>query len=159
MALLIGEEVKTQQTEEEYFKSKFLYEVGDAEGYHQPTCRFSIENPYIEKVIDILNKCYELPKRRGFGICISYQEFDCWKNAKYITEDECNFMQRVIYDYDPESINDKYSDEIRNGFKSNLPGNMGRYLMLQKVVMRYFRNGREFLVHNGYNAWETEKNK
>lgn len=139
-----------------YYKLKYEYMIGDANGQTSETVKVSHKNPYVERFVKLLNKLK--PVKGTWGIVFEYNFLDNLLLEKQITQDDYLFLNRMMgidaddadeYDEDEEEKefsettnvfkvekeNEKYANEFREGVTGETEYS---FLVFEGVKLTYY---------------------
>ncbi len=139
MIAIVKEKTQTKK-KTPYYKLKFNYMIGDANGHTSKTVKVSHKNPYLERFVSLLNKLK--PIKGHWGTVFEYNLLDELLKEKQITQDDYHFLDRMMneeYDEDSEFIveeeNEDYADEFYNGVRGETEYS---FLVFQDVELTYY---------------------
>lgn len=120
--------IKPANTEpicEPYYRMVYNYMIGDARGNTTYETIVSIENPYVEKYMSLINSLK--PIKNHWGIVFERNRLRQHFNEGQITEDDYNFLNKMMfdeYDYDndeeaeaAEQEEDEYAWQFAEGVR------------------------------------------
>ena len=85
--------------------------IGDGDGHTNEEVELSVDNPYIERYVTLLNSLKPLKDSWGVGLdrCRLYEQFD----EGQITKDDYSFLNRLMFDGEDEDDEDgEYTFEV-----------------------------------------------
>lgn len=99
-----------------YYMLKYHYMIGDADGYTSKKVHVSLENPFVERYVTLLNSLKPI-------ILEEDRIFDCLKEGQ-ITEDDYNFLLKMMFEesdstFEVSEENGNYADEFFKGVSSD----------------------------------------
>jgi hypothetical protein len=118
--------IKPANTEpicEPYYKLVYNYMIGDANGNTTYDTTVSIENPYVERYISLINSLK--PIRGRWGIVFERQRLRQHFNEGQLSEDDYNFLNKMMfdeYDFDNDgevetTTEDEYTWQFMEGVR------------------------------------------
>jgi hypothetical protein len=118
--------IKEEQTgtagHKPYYKLRYYYMIGDANGDTKEDVRVSVDNPYLERYVKLLNS---LKSTQGYwGIKLEPSRLRKHLRENQITEDDYQFLMRMMFEegtstFEVPKENEKYADEFIEGVRSD----------------------------------------
>ena len=133
----IIKEKKTKKTKKPYYILKYNYMIGDANGSTSEKCKISLDNPYLERYIKLLNSLE--PPKGTWGIVFKEYEFGNFDSQ--LNEDDFIFLSTMMFEeYDGDIFNVpkeniKYSNEFFEGVKGDTEYS---FLVFEGVDLYYY---------------------
>lgn len=138
---------KLKKPKKPYYLLVYNYMIGDANGNTSEEIELSADNPFIERYVSLLNKLQ--PIKGSWGIQLKHKDIFGNFKEKRITEDDFNFLNRImLLSYDEEE-NTYFKTEIENDFAYELSEGIRTeseysFLVFQGVDLYYFdENGKK----------------
>lgn len=103
----IVKENKTNKKREPYYTLTYEYMIGDANGDTSKTVKLSLDNPFIERYVTLLNSL--TPTNGTWGVMLSEEDLTKHFNEGQITEDDYKFLCRTM-------LEEMYGDELEFPF-------------------------------------------
>lgn len=104
---------KSKKAKDPYYIVKHVYMIGDVDGETSEKVEVSIDNPYVERYVKLLNKLE--PTEGTWGLSLDMETmYDCFKEGQ-ITKDEYIFLVSLMFEC---SEYDEFEDEI-NAFRES----------------------------------------
>ena len=107
----ILDEKKPKKASKPYYELVYNYMIGDANGHTNEEVELSVDNPYIERYVTLLNSLKPLKGSWGVGLSRGdlYKHFD----EGQITKDDYSFLNRLMFDGEDEDDEDgEYTFEV-----------------------------------------------
>jgi hypothetical protein len=79
-----------------HYELVLYYMIGDSDGDIEKKVDISIENPYIEKFIKLLDSLHET--KNNWGIILNSEYLNEALEEKQITRDDYNFLNAIMFD-------------------------------------------------------------
>jgi hypothetical protein len=121
-----------------YYLLYFQYMIGDADGDTEGEAYVSLDNPFVERFVTLLNRLKPPKHYWGFGLKQDKIE-EIYKEGQ-MTEDEYKFLTRILFDdredndyFKTEQEND-WADEFNEGVKGEVEYS---FLTFQGVYLIY----------------------
>jgi len=96
---------KTKKNKKPYYLLRYNYMIGDANGSTKEEVKVSVDNPFVERYVKLLNSLK--PVKGTWGIILEgdriYRHFD----EGQITEDDYHFLDRMM--------NEEFSEDLEEG--------------------------------------------
>jgi len=109
MIKIIENKTQTKRIEP-YYRLKFSYMIGDADGDTTEKIDIPLNNPYVERVVDVLNNC-DTPKGH-WGMILDSEHFTKLLNQGKMTQSDYNFCKVVVFGDDiDEHMEEFFSKE------------------------------------------------
>jgi hypothetical protein len=159
--------IKIKKTEQPKTKKKpyyllvFDYMIGDADGDTTEKVKLSVDNPFIERFVTLINKLK--PLKGHWGIVFDEYEFERFHTEKQLSKKDFDFLKTLMFDSDEEDEENensfvvsekelKYTKEFYEGIRGQTEYS---FLAFQGCTLYYYD---EYGVkHNTY--FEKEKKK
>lgn len=106
----IIEKKKKGKTQKPYYILKYHYMIGDADGDTSESCQVSVDNPYLERYVTLLNDMK--PTKGTWGLCLDMETLGKAFGEDQFTEDDYTFLLRTMF---YENLDDEDDDEARAG--------------------------------------------
>ena len=105
----ILDEKKPKKASKPYYVLVYNYMIGDGDGHTNEEVELSVDNPYIERYVTLLNSLKPLKDSWGVGLdrCRLYEQFD----EGQITKDDYSFLNRLMFDGEDEDDDDWDDDD------------------------------------------------
>jgi len=116
---------KTNKVNEPYYLLKYYYMIGDADGNTSEKVEVSLNNPFVERYVTLLNSLK--PTKGHWGVMLEEDRIcDAFKENQ-ITEDDYRFLCRMMFEELYEEIeefevspeNEDYANEFYDGVRSD----------------------------------------
>jgi hypothetical protein len=132
---------------EPHYLLKYNYMIGDADGNTNEKVKVSLNNPYLERYVTLLNSLQ--PCKGTWGLILDTENITKVFKEGQITEDDYRFLTGLMFEYweDEESEpyfkeNDKYSQEFYDGVEGETEYS---FLVFEGVKLYYIdENGDKF---------------
>lgn len=109
----------SKQKVDPYYRLVFNYMIGDANGYTTEEQEVSLNNPYLERFVKLLNKLK--PTKSTWGIVFEEYDFENFYKEKQITKNDYDFLKKIMFygddDDDLEDENYEFIEELRDGVR------------------------------------------
>ncbi len=128
--ITIQKENTTKKVNKPHYLLVYNYMIGDADGETNRKVKVSLDNPFLERYVTLLNSLR--PTKGTWGVTLTFERLKKHYKEKQITKDNLNFLNRMMfeeYDYFIEcedcedfqvSIEDeKYANEFYDGVTSD----------------------------------------
>jgi hypothetical protein len=125
-----------------YYKLVYNYMIGDANGNTSEEIKVSVENPFIERYVTLLNKLKPLKGHWG----VVFRENDLYKymEEKQITKEDYDFLNRLMFEeYELEEDNtfivEKKDEKFSDGFFYGVRGETEwSFLVFEGIDLFYY---------------------
>ena len=107
----ILDEKKPKKASKPYYVLVYNYMIGDGDGHTNEEVELSVDNPYIERYVTLLNSLKPLKGSWGVGLSRGdlYKHFD----EGHLTKDDYSFLNRLMFDGEDEDDEDgEYTFEV-----------------------------------------------
>lgn len=105
-----------KKKQDPYYKLVYYYTIGDADGNTSEEVFLSVDNPYIEKYVLLLDKLS--PTKGYWGISLDRYRLIKHCEEGQITDDEYNFLYSLMFKDGLEEDNREYSAEFYEGIRA-----------------------------------------
>ena len=137
----ILENKKSNKKTDPYYELKFDYMIGDADGDTTEEIVISVNNPFLERFVTLINKLK--PTKGHWGIVFDSYDFSNFLKEKQLTQEEYDFLYRIMFDDDSRkdttfkiSENEiEFADEFYEGISGETDYS---FLVFQGVTLSYF---------------------
>lgn len=122
-----------------FYELVYNYMIGDADGDTDETCEVSVDNPYLERYVRLLNSLK--PTNGHWGIILESDRLEKHYLEGQLTEDDYKFLSDIMfYGYDDrgEDISEKESEwyeELASGVRGDAEYS---FLVFQGVELYYY---------------------
>jgi len=127
---------KKKSKKKPYYLLEYDYMIGDANGDTSEKVNLSLDNPYIEKFVTLINKLK--PLKGTWGIVFEGSIFD-FHNAGQLTEEEYEFLDVLMFEdselIDKLKLDDKYAYEFLEGVRGETEYS---FLVFKGATLYYF---------------------
>ncbi len=143
MAIKIKKPRKNKAKIDPYYILRYNYMIGDADGYTTEESEISIDNPYVERYVTLLNKLK--PTKGHWGLSLDEDDIEkCFKEGQ-ITKDSFEFLKGLMFEEsfgeNEDSNEDKFKYEFWEGVRSETEYS---FLVFQGADLIYVdENGKE----------------
>lgn len=136
---------KTKKKQEPYYRLVFNYMIGDANGDTTEETETSIDNPYLERFVKLLNGLE--PLKGHWGVMLEDYRLQRHVKEGHITQEDYEFLAPMMF-YDWEEENDieaDYDDGHKYGFMDCIRAEAEySFLVFQGIDLFYYdENGVE----------------
>jgi hypothetical protein len=112
MITIVEEKKNDKKKNEPYYLLVYNYMIGDAKGHTKEKVKVSLNNPFVERYVKLINSLKPIKGTWGLGLDknVIYQ---CWKE-KQVSEEDYAFLKRMMFDcdeYDEDDEDDEPDDE------------------------------------------------
>lgn len=128
-----------------YYILRFNYMIGDADGDTEGEADVSLDNPFVERFVTLLNRLEPPQGYWGFGL--EEKKIEAIYKEGQLTEDDYNFLRRTLFaerednDYFKTEQENDWADEFFEGVISYVEYS---FLTFQGVDLMYVdETGRE----------------
>ena len=90
------EKKKKGKPQKPYYILKYNYMIGDADGDTSEKCDISIDNPFLERYVTLLNSLK--PTKGTWGLCLDSTTLKKAFGENQITEDDYNFLKETMFE-------------------------------------------------------------
>ena len=139
MIVLKKEKEKKKGNKKPYYRLRFYYMIGDANGETHEDVEISKDNPFLERFYTLLNKLQ--PVKGSWGLQLSEEDLRKCFLENQICREEYNFLKRMMFEDEGEEAfmifdNDEdYADEFADGVRSESEYS---FLVFQGLDLVYF---------------------
>jgi len=122
MIEIVKETKGTKKVCEPHYLLTYNYMIGDADGDTTEKVEVSLDNPYLERFVKLMNSLQ--PTKGYWGICLEEGRLENHFKEGQITEDDYNFLLALLFDWETKSTfviepeNEEYSHEFSEGVRS-----------------------------------------
>lgn len=134
-----------KKKQDPYYLLEFNYMIGDADGDTQGEACVSIDNPFVERFVTLLNKLQ--PPKGYWGFGLEEDKLEAIYKEGQITEDDFKFLCRTLFegseeDYFKTQEENDWADEFFEGVISYVEYS---FLSFEGVDLYYFdETGKKF---------------
>jgi hypothetical protein len=107
-----------------HYLLKFNYMIGDADGYTQEEVVLSLENPFIERFVTLLNGLK--PPKGRWGIVLDEYEFGSYLHEGQLSKEDYDFLVNLMFEnedniksYNDYTDEEKYAEEFQDGVRGD----------------------------------------
>ena len=142
----IKEKKQNKRKSKPYYLLVFDYMIGDADGETTEKVKLSIDNPFIERFVTLINKLK--PTKGTWGIVFEEYDFEKFYVEKQLTKENYDFLKTLMFDTDFESEeylldntfkiekkDEKYAYEFFEGIRGQTEYS---FLVFQGVTLYYY---------------------
>jgi hypothetical protein len=141
---------KPKKAKKPYYELEYDYMIGDANGSTSEKVRVSLENPFVERYVTLLNKLK--PVKGSWGVQLESSDIYGNFDEKRITEDDCNFLIRTMFGTEGEEddgmepyfttdSDNKFADEFADGVRAETEYS---FLVFEGIELYYYdENGKK----------------
>jgi len=159
MPIKIVKNTKESKKIKPYYKLVYNYMIGDADGETRKSAKISVDNPFVERYVKLLNSLESL--EGCWGVMLTPEDIYKSFKEKQITEDDYLFLMRLMFVEDEEFDDD---DEAEN--KADDSSKIANYFKTEKEnkFADQFSDGVEgyteysFLVFEGLDLFYYDEN-
>lgn len=144
MIKVLEKKKKNKKAKAPYYKLKFHYMIGDGNGNTNEEVNISVNNPFLERFVTLLDKLE--PCKGSWGVQL--EDEDIYGNYKEgrITEDDYKFLGTLMFDgwedeeaeegeeYKLEAENDDHTYEFFEGVRAEAEYS---FLVFEGVTLKY----------------------
>mgnify|MGYP000480385864 CR=1 FL=1 len=105
----IIKEGKVKKNKKPYYKLRYNYMIGDGKGNTSETVRISVDNPYLERYVKLLNSL--TPVKGCWGIVFEDDRIYSHYEEGQITKDDYYFLNRLMNEEYYENLDEDMEDE------------------------------------------------
>ena len=91
----IVKEKKSTKKSDPFYTLTYQYMIGDADGETSETTTLSLNNPFIERYVTLLNSLK--PTKGTWGLMLQKEDIKKCFKEKQISEDDYNFLCRMMF--------------------------------------------------------------
>jgi hypothetical protein len=139
---------KVKEKSDPYYRLRFNYMIGDANGNTHYDVELSTDNPYIERFCKLVNSLK--PLQGHWGVVLNRWDFPKYLEQNLLSEDDYNFLETTLFDedYDDDDeleINptstlydvkkDEYLGEFYEGVRCDIESS---FLVFKGVDLHYY---------------------
>lgn len=141
---------KPKKAKKPYYELEYDYMIGDANGNTSEETRISVDNPFVERYVTLLNK---LKSTKGhWGVMLEQRRMYAHQEEKQITEDDYNFLIRTMFGTEGEEndglepyfttdSDNKFADEFADGVRADTEYS---FLVFEGIDLYYYdENGKK----------------
>ena len=141
---------KLKKAKKPYYVLEYDYMIGDANGSTTEETRISIDNPFVERYVTLLNKLK--PVKGSWGVQLESSDIYGNFEEKRITKDDYNFLIRTMFGTEGEEddglepyftsdSDNKFADEFADGVRAETEYS---FLVFEGVDLYYYdENGKK----------------
>lgn len=131
--------VKPKRKKKPYYQLEFDYMIGDADGETMEKIKVSVDNPFLERFVSLINKLK--PKKGHWGMSLNYETVESSFKRKLITKNDKEFLLRMMFEDESSFIisdeddDNGYVFELSEGVKAEVEYS---FLTLQSLDLYYY---------------------
>lgn len=107
----IKEKTKKNRKSNPYYLLVFDYMIGDAKGQTTEEVVLSVDNPFIERFVTLINKLE--PTKGTWGIVFEEYDFEKFYDEKQLTKEDYDFLRLLMFATDLEVEELKSQDTFK----------------------------------------------
>lgn len=147
--ITIKKEKKSKKYQQPYYLLKYEYMIGDDDGNTNEKVKVSIDNPFLERYVKLLNSIK--PLEDCWGVMLTVEDLFKTFKEKQINEDDYNFLLKMMFDdsfgldleeeqelstFEVSPENEKYVKEFYDGVQSDSESSFS-FLVFEGVKLYY----------------------
>jgi hypothetical protein len=149
----IKREAKTKGGKTPYYILTYNYMIGDANGNTTETVKVSVDNPFLERYVTLLNGLQ--PTKWKWGVMLEENRLLKHFNEGQISEDDHNFLSKLMFEeseveFEISEDDESYSMEFMRGVRGM---NEYSFLIFEGLDLHYVdefgKNMKQLLYNNG----------
>lgn len=122
-----------------YYHLTYNYMIGDANGDTTEECSCSIENPYVERYVTLLNKL--TPTKGHWGIILERDRLKKHFEQGQLTQEEYDFLKFAMFSDDSGSTFNPSEEDVENYLYDFCEGVRGEteysFLVFEGITLEY----------------------
>lgn len=128
---------KSKKKIKPYYQLVYNYMIGDANGYTTEDSEVSVDNPYLERYVKLLNK---LESTKGhWGVMLEEDRLNAHCKEGQITKDDLKFLKKIMFNrLDGVQLTEEeegYIEELSEGVRSEAEYS---FLVFEGVDLFYY---------------------
>jgi hypothetical protein len=142
----LKEKKKNKRKSDPYYLLEFDYMIGDADGQTSEEVVLSVDNPFIERFVTLINGLK--PTKGTWGIVFEEYNFEKFYDEKQLTKNDYDFLRTLMFEIDFESeefqldntfkIEEKDEDYAYEFFEGVRGQAEYSFLVFQGVTLYYY---------------------
>jgi len=133
----IIKEKKNKKPKKPYYILKYNYMIGDADGDTSKKVQISLDNPFIERYVTLINKLE--PLTGTWGIVFDSCEFENFYNEGQLTKNDYEFLKGMMFgvesEFEVKPEDNDFSCEFYEGVRGDAEYS---FLVFEGVELFYY---------------------
>lgn len=137
MIEIIPNKPKTKKVSNPYYHLTYNYMIGDANGDTEEETETSIDNPYIERYVKLLNSLE--PTKGTWGLILDQSNIAQCLKEKQITEDDFKFLSAIMFEEEYDEFKTDQDWDFAHDLGDGVRGETEySFLVFQGINLEYY---------------------